>query len=319
MPPLPASGKNGSPTPSAPTVAGAAFAEGAAAAITSTATSNARRRPLIARASLEATTPRDLDTRTVARSRHPLAGCYAGHIRSSTDGPPDPGRRCGRGRPCWVPQRSPSNPSADSCDDLTGALRPSACFRGVPDRGSHLRTSARPSAVRWRSTVLPSRAPCAKIGPSRTARRGGIPSWACVRLRRSRTPRPATRHAVHVGSRTIARQAGGAPRSTARRHAPPRAVGSGPTAVGKEEPHHLRGRVGAHGVGVGPDRAAAEPGVPAAVHGPGLDHDGTVGVGVDRAGGGAGGPLVAFGPGRDGAAGGGHAGGDELVGVHRGH
>src|SRR3982751_5491532 len=37
-----------------------------------------------------------------------------------------------------------------------------------------------------------SRAPCAKIGLSRTARRGGIPSWACGHLRRSWTPRPST-------------------------------------------------------------------------------------------------------------------------------
>jgi hypothetical protein len=44
----------------------------------------------------------------------------------------------------------------------------------------------------------PGRSPCAKIGPSRTARRGGIPSWACPRLRRSREPRPSPRHAVHV-------------------------------------------------------------------------------------------------------------------------
>lgn len=64
----------------------------------------------------------------------------------------------------------------------------------------------------------PGRTPCAKIGPSRTARRGGTSSWACVRLRRSRTPRPSPRHAVHVGSRTIARQAGGTPRGTARPH-----------------------------------------------------------------------------------------------------
>ena len=64
----------------------------------------------------------------------------------------------------------------------------------------------------------PGRTPCAKIGPSRTARRGGTSSWACVRLRRSRTPRPSPRHAVHVGSRAIARQAGGTPRGTARPH-----------------------------------------------------------------------------------------------------
>ena len=64
----------------------------------------------------------------------------------------------------------------------------------------------------------PGRTPCAKIGPSRTARRGGTSSWACVRLRRSRTPRPSPRHAVHVGSWTIARQAGGTPRGTARPH-----------------------------------------------------------------------------------------------------
>jgi hypothetical protein len=30
-----------------------------------------------------------------------------------------------------------------------------------------------------------------KFGPSRTARRGGTPSWACPRLRRSRAPRPS--------------------------------------------------------------------------------------------------------------------------------
>jgi hypothetical protein len=64
----------------------------------------------------------------------------------------------------------------------------------------------------------PGWTPCAKFGPSRTARRGGSSSWACVRLRRSWTPRPPARHAVHVGSRAIARQAGGTPQGTARPH-----------------------------------------------------------------------------------------------------
>lgn len=84
----------------------------------------------------------------------------------------------------------------------------------------------------------PNRAPCAKIGLSRTARRGGISSWACVHLRRSRTPRPLPRHAGSVGSRTIAQRAGGTPPGVAR--LPREGVGTGARGV-----RSLRRRPGA--------------------------------------------------------------------------
>jgi hypothetical protein len=63
---------------------------------------------------------------------------------------------------------------------------------------------------------------------------------------------------------------------------------SGPVALCEEEPDHLGGRVGAHRVGEGPDRAPSVPRVPAATHRPGLSEDDAGDVGVHGAGGGVG-------------------------------
>ena len=59
---------------------------------------------------------------------------------------------------------------------------------------------------------------------------------------------------------------------------------SGPVALCEEEPDHLGGRVGAHRVGEGPDRAPSVPRVPAATHRPGLSEDDAGDVGVHGAG-----------------------------------
>jgi hypothetical protein len=87
----------------------------------------------------------------------------------------------------------------------------------------------------------PSRAPCAKIGLSRTARRGGNPSWACDRLRRSRTPRPEPRHAVTLDP-ARSRDKRAAPREGAARRPVGSTVGAASLLGGATRDPGRRGR-----------------------------------------------------------------------------